>query len=656
MNLKKIIGVFFIVLLISCKHTGEGSNPQLQPDPDKPLRDEITKLLNQEMVIVPVPEGGLSVPLGFDDVGNDDDDDALIMGGNVQTFFVHKPFRIAKHEMSYKLFYDVRIWAEGKGYKFANKGLAGSDKGSWSETEKLWSNEGKEPTEEIKELPVTMISYNDLVVWCNALSELMGKEAVYYKESSFKTILKDAGERYTGGAYDLKGAALDCHNAKAKPTADGYRLPREKEWELASKWQGKEDKGNSKSVISSLGTYYFTKGNSLSGASEDFKNEDACKKVAWFKKNSDNKAHIIGEKTDGANVLGLFDMSGNVSEFTASRKDGGHTLKGGSFENAASACITTYKIETKPEEKWNNVGFRLCSGVQGEFVSNLEPTDIEAMVDFPAFTGKIDVPLAIDDSGEKSIEAPFKIGKYEVCNKLFMEVFDWALGKGYAFAYEKKSIAKEDEMKPVANVTWYDAIVWCNAYSEKKNLTPCYYDKTGVNILKSAKEKDWASVFEVSIKENSTGYRLPSMYEWVACARLRSDNANAVQGKSFTAKDGKTYYFTRGNAVSGGSLNYDDEIERDLYSVNLYNSDSGTATIGSRKPNFLGAFDMSGNVWEWCFEHIGDPSDGFYSVNMGGGFVGGKFYLLSIGNILEGDVYNASQTKSKDLGFRVVQN
>ena len=623
-------------------------------DPDKSLRDEITELLKGEMVLVPIPEGGLNVPLGFDDVGNDIDGDGMIMGGGTN-YFVNKPFSIAKHEVSYKLFYDVRIWAERNGYKFANKGLAGSEKGSWNETEKIWLNEGKEPTEETKNLPATMISYNDLVVWCNALSELMGKEAVYYKESSFKTILKDAGERAVNSSYVLKGEALDCHNAKAKPTADGYRLPREKEWELAAKWQGTEDKGNSKSLTSNSGIYYFTKGDSLSGASSNFRDEQACNKVAWYKKNSGNKAHVIGEKSEGANALGLFDMSGNVAEFTASRKAGGHTLKGGSFNNVLADCITTYKIETKPEEKWDVVGFRLCSGVQGELLSNHEPNDIDALINFPSFTGEIKIPTAIDDSDSEKIKATFKIGKYEVCNKLFIEVLDWANENGYTFAYEKKTIAKEDELKPVANVTWYDVVVWCNAYSEKKNLTPCYYDKTKVNILKSSKEDKWNEIFEVSIKEGSTGYRLPSIYEWIAVARLREDNVNAVEGKSFTSTDGKTYYFTKGNAVSGAFLNYDDEIERDLYSINRYNSDFSTAIIGSKKPNFLGVFDMSGNVWEWCFEHESDSTER-YCANMGGGFVGEKFYQLSIGNVEPTDIFNAPQTKNKDLGFRVVQN
>lgn len=142
----------------------------------------------------------------------------------------------------------------------------------------------------------------------------------------------------------------------------------------------------------------------------------------------------------------------------------------------------------------------------------------------------------------------------------------------------------------------YDAIILCNVYSEKKNFTLCYYDKAKANILKSSKEDKWNSVFEVSIKEDSTWYRLPSIYEWVVASLLKEDNVNAVEGKSFTSTNGSMYYFTSSNSVSGDTLNYDNEIERDIYPVNHYNSNSRVAFIESKKPNVLVAFDMFGNM------------------------------------------------------------
>ena len=96
---------------------------------------------------------------------------------------------------------------------------------------------------------------------------------------------------------------------------------------MASKWQGKEYKGNSKSLTFASNTYYFIKWNSLLGASADFKDEETCKKVVW-----------------------------------------------------------------------DSAGFRLYYGVQAEIALNPEPMDIDAMLQFLAFTGEFKVSNGIDDS------------------------------------------------------------------------------------------------------------------------------------------------------------------------------------------------------------------------------------------------------------------
>ena len=660
-----LVALTFISLIsLSCNHqdgnkngntqkgneqNGEGNGGGNTTPEEANLVKEIKAKLEAEMVLVPVPESGIECTLGYDDKGNDAESDALVFGGNVKTFYVHKPFKIGKFEVDYKLFFDVRNWAEKHGYKFANKGLEGSDKGEWDEKNKIYKNEGAEPTAEGENLPCTMVSSNDIIVYLNALSELLGLEAVYYKDASFSSVLKDAGERAVDSSYTLKGAALECHMAKVKPDATGFRLPTEKEWEVAAKWQGPKDEGNSENVAG----YYFTKGNSLSGVAGDFKNEEECKKVAWFKKNAEGKAHKKGEKK--SNALGLFDMSGNVYEFTFLKHSGGHTLKGGSYQKLADDCTTTAKISAKPEDRWEHVGFRLCQGVQSEVIHNEEPTDIDAMLEFPAFASPVTVPIAIDDSESETLKAPFKIGKYEVCNKLFYEVLAWAEGKGYSFSFKKGTLEKSDELKPVRNVSWYDAVVWCNAYSEMSGFNAVYYDATKTNVLKNSKQSEWDKIIKMSRKGDANGFRLPSMAEWQAAARLRSDNVNAVQGKSFASKDGKTYYFTRGNALSGLSFNYDDEVARNMYSVNAYNSDGAPCRIASKKPNEIGAFDMSGNVWEWCFEHEIDGNERF-CMNLGGGFIGSKFHWLSCGNANPLEVFRAPETEAEDLGFRVCRN
>jgi formylglycine-generating enzyme required for sulfatase activity len=129
----------------------------------------------------------------------------------------------------------------------------------------------------------------------------------------------------------------------------GLRLPTEAEWEYACRSGGKEE------------TY-------CGGKDLD--------RLAWYDKNSGDKTHPVGGKT--ANGLGLYDMSGNVSEWTCSALtlyDGaeqrcisnndaklaklGLVLRGGSW-NGSSEARAADRLNGDPEERWVNIGLRLA--------------------------------------------------------------------------------------------------------------------------------------------------------------------------------------------------------------------------------------------------------------------------------------------------------
>ena len=143
--------------------------------------------------------------------------------------------------------------------------------------------------------------------------------------------------------------------------------------------------------------------------------------------------------------------------------------------------------------------------------------------------------------------SPFYIGKYEVTQAEWKEV----MGRNPSFS-------KGDNL-PVENVSWFDAVDYCNKRSVKEGLTPCY-SGSGDNI-----SCDW----------EAKGYRLPTEAEWEYAAR----GGNKSQGYAYSGSN-------------------------DIGSVAWYwdNSDSRTHEMGTKAANELGLHDMSGNVAEWCWD------------------------------------------------------
>jgi len=160
----------------------------------------------------------------------------------------------------------------------------------------------------------------------------------------------------------------------------------------------------------------------------------------------------------------------------------------------------------------------------------------------------------------------FYMGKYEVTFDEY-DAFCEATGRS-----KPKDEGWGRGSRPVINVTWWDAIDYCNWLSEKEGL-PKAYDDNG-NLL----DKDGRITTDPS---KVVGYRLPTEAE-----------------SEYAARGGNK---SRGYQYAGSST---------IRDVAWYDSNSGNKTqeVGKKAPNELGIYDMSGNVWEWCSDWYGNYS------------------------------------------------
>ncbi len=280
------------------------------------------------------------------------------------------PYEIGMYEVNYELWYNVRLWAEKNGYRFANKGCQGENVGQLTDNNKRYTLEGVRPSEK-KHTPVTAINWRDAIVWCNAYSEMHDLEPVYkydgkvFKDATWNRQVKVETTNNQYLLYEYYYADIVVRDE----VANGYRLPTMAEWEMAARG-GDLERDDWNYAFPGVKGYEDGK---LVKDNLDYASGEVAD-YAWYVKNSSGKTHNVGEKKP--NSLAIYDMAGNVYEICedvrkyenpADSMDDKFNIfvKGGSYQvSGIFALMPPYFMDYYyTETKARDIGFRLARSI-----------------------------------------------------------------------------------------------------------------------------------------------------------------------------------------------------------------------------------------------------------------------------------------------------
>jgi formylglycine-generating enzyme required for sulfatase activity len=543
-------------------------------------------------------------------------------------------FLIGKYPVSYGQYRRVWNWALKNGYAFDVKPVANISP-DWQHVLFTW---GRGYSDLSPNHQVASIRWYDLLMWCNALSEMEGLEPCYYTDARKTEVIRS-------GAHDIESGCV-------KWDATGYRLPTVAEWQYAcgagsSKWCWWGDGPIQPAWVDAHLFHPTWKGTPRIGSMP--LNPFGIGDIPFFYERCwDISGPYMPDPADnpkGPSFEGGLDARVYIERQTVlmlpnTRRAGGKADNhlslminraelGGGHEQYGNYGNTFKRADQSPDWDPRDSAFRVARSdprnpngsyavgrpAERPYVApRVNDVKVTEGKDIPGFLPLRSLPggvftmggdrqspnilagLCMDETPRREVKLDaFAIGKTEVTFEQFEKVFGWAVKHGYEFHptewWRKRLLVSGRNVQaipqdPVNHVCWSDAVKWCNAASEMQGLTPAYYTDAA---KKTVFRKGYDDLSADRVIWHGDGYRLPTEAEWEYAARGGTD----------------TKYFW-GNVLNSDYLWYYGNTEpTGCTSTKVY------FPVGTRKPNQFGLHDMAGNVFEWCWDWLApyDPKD-----------------------------------------------
>jgi formylglycine-generating enzyme required for sulfatase activity len=234
----------------------------------------------------------------------------------------------------------------------------------------------------------------------------------------------------------------------------------------------------------------------------------------------------------------------------------------------------------------------------------------------------------------------------EVTQELFQEVMETNPSYHHGGSGREAVAGETQNQRPVEMVSWYDAIAFCNKLSLLAGKEPVYsvsgidWETLAYSGIPTSSDTEWNAA---GMDMSKNGYRLPTEMEWMwaAMGADKTSQPNTTgRNKAFAGSDGN-------NSI-------------DDYAWYYINADNKTHEVGKKTENELELEDMSGNVWEWCWDWDSSYPDGertdytgadsgSHRVYRGGGQDDGAYSCT-----VAYRRYSGPSNRSGNFGFRVV--